>query len=66
MYGVMMMNTPKLGLKTAELIVTISVAAFLIDCDFDIANMATCTPSESMLKHIMVEEVGDSVLVENR
>ena len=62
----MMMHTPKLGLETAEQIIVMSIAAFLIDCGFDVQEIATCTPSENMLKKIMVEEAVDSIMLEKR
>ena len=63
-YGAMMMHAPKLGLEAVEILVALSIAAFLSDCGFSVNHMALCTPSATMLKTMMVEEAVDSLVIE--
>ena len=60
------MHAPKLELETVGKIIAMSVAAFLIDCGFDVQEIATCTPSANMFKKIMVEEAVDSIMLDKR
>ena len=59
----MMMHKPKFGLETAEQIIAMSVAAFLIDCSFDVQEIETGTSSANILKKIMVEEAVGSIML---
>ena len=50
LYGIMMMLVPKVGLDSAEQIISLSVAAFLADTGFPILDVGKATPSATALK----------------
>ena len=59
------MHAHKLCLEAAEIIVSLSIAAFFLsDCGFSVNHMALCTPSATMLKTMMLEQAVDSVVIE--
>ena len=64
--AIALMHASKLGLETAANMTPLIIASFLTECDLDLEDVATSSPSATTLKRIMIDEAVDTIYTERR